>query len=334
MDQSLQAIASDPPVPTMPSTAHFDKWQISVLDYYKSSAPHPNVYAPHPNIDAPHPSIDQVFCPIIGLYFHFSDMAVVRIVPSANESRHIAYQFGDLDDVEADKRIIEGPGNGLVMYRGIADKFFNGELMIIPVLETNPHELHVILLNEIIGSCRIPGFQSRYSILDLKLLEFKNDCRPDLRCLHWRYIISLERATNRSWLQVERTPKWGFPGRFMRKGVIRHMDLSVGRRGIPNEIVFADTIWDGVEPGDAGFDREIAGALERSARGNRSESETSLSRSGHPQYTAGTNAASAMNQGPNASGSGVPTSGMQAPNAASGVMPGTIGPVGTMPEAA
>ncbi len=303
----------------MSSTTHFDMWQLSVLDYYKSNAPHPNN--------------DHVFCPIIGLYFHFSNMVVIRIVPSADESRHIAYQFGGLDDVEADNRIIGGEGNGLVMYRGIADRFLNGEFMIIP-WKCNPRELRVILLNEIIGICPIPGFQCRYSSLNFKLLEFKNDCRPDLRCLHWRYIISLERATNRSWLQVGGTPKWDFPGLFMRKGIIRHMDLSVGRRRIPNETAFADTIWDGVEPGDPWFDREIAWTLERSVRRNRSRSGTSRSRSGQSRYTSGTNAASAMNQGPDASGLGVPTSGMPASTAASGVIPGTIGPIGTMPGAA
>ncbi len=303
----------------MSSTTHFDKWQLSVLKYYNSILPHQNV--------------DYVFCPIMGLYFRPSEMTVIRLVPSSSESRHIAYQFGDLDDFEADSRIIGSQGNGLVMYRGIADRFLNGEFMIIP-LEYNPHKLRVILLNKIIGICRIPGFQCRYANLNSRLLEFKDNCRPDLRCLHWRYIINLERATNRSWLQVGQTPRWGFPGPFMRKGIIRHMDLSWGCRGIPNETAFANTIWDGVEAGDAGFDRRIALTLEKSVRGNRSRSRISRSRSDPAQYTSGTNAAGAMNQGPDTSGSGVQTSGMPASTAAPAAMPGTIGPIGTMPGAA
>ena len=112
------------------------------------------------------------------------------------------------------------------------------------------------------------------------------------------------------------------------------MDLGWGRRSIRNETAFADTIWDGVEAGDAGFDRGIACTLERSVRGDRSRFRISRSRSGQSQYTSGTNAASAMNQGANASGSGEPTPGMPASIAASGAMPGTIGPIGTMPGAA
>ena len=304
----------------MSSTTHFDKWELSVLEYYNSIIPYEDV--------------DYVFCPIMGLYFQPSDMAVIRLVPSAEESRHIAYQFGDLDDVEADSQILGSEGNGLVMYRFIADRFLNGEFMIIPLEKSNPQKLRVIVLNKIIEICRIPGFQCRYARLNNKILEFKDYCRPDLRCLHWRYIINLERAANRSWLQVGQIPKWGSPGPFMRKGIIRHMDLGWGRRSIPNETAFADTIWDGVEAGDAGFDRGIAWTLERSVRGDRSRFRISRSRSGQSQYTSGTNAASAMNQGANASGSGEPTPGMPASIAASGAMPGTIYPIGTMPGAA
>ena len=316
----MKARASDPPVLCMAATTHFDRWQLSVLKYYNSIIPYQN--------------IDYVFCPITGLYFEPSDMAVIRLVPSAEESHHIAYQFGELDNEEADNRIIGSESNGLVMYRPIADRFLNGEFMIIPLEECIPQKLRIILLNGISGICRIPGFECRYSCLNSKLLEFKDDCRPDLQCLHWRYIINLERATNRSWLQVGQIPKWGFPGPFMRKGIIRHMDLSWGHRRIPNETAFADTIWDGVEAGDAGFDRGIAWTLEKSVRGNRSGSETSGSRSGQSQDTSGTNAVSAMNQGPDTSGSGVQTSEMPASTAVSGAMPGIIGPIGTMPEAA
>lgn len=83
------------------------------------------------------------------------------------------------------------------------------------------------------------------------------------------------------------------------------MDLGEGARRTPNETTFADTIWDGVQRGDADFDRRIAWALERSVRSDRSRSEIE-----------------------------VPTSGMQALAVASGAMPGTIGPIGTMPGAA
>ena len=296
---------------------HFDKWQLSVLEYYNSVIPHQNTV--------------YVYCPIMGYHFHPSDMAVIRLVPSAEESRHIAYQFGDPDDVEADNRIIGSEGNGLVMYRGIADRFLNGEFVIVPLDKSNPQKLRVILLNEIIGICQIPGFRSHYWSLDRRLLEFKDGCRPDLRCLHWRYIINLERATNRSWLQIGQTVKWGLPGPFMRKGIIRHMDLSWWRRGIPNETAFADTIWDGVEPGDAGLDRGIACMLESSVRGNRSRSEISRTRSGQSHYILRTFVATAMNRGSNASGSGVPTPGIAALIASSDAISGTNGPIGTMP---
>ena len=162
----------------MSAATHFDEWQLSVLRYYNSIIRHQG--------------IDYVFCPIMGLYFRPSDMAVIRLVPSAEESRHIAYQFGELDDEEADKRIIESVGNGIVMYRGIANRFLNGEFMIIPVYNDNPHQLHMILLNRIIEICRIPAFVYQYFDFDWKQLEFKDDCRPGMRCLHWRYIISLE----------------------------------------------------------------------------------------------------------------------------------------------
>ena len=275
----------------MSASTYFDEWQLSVLKYYNSIIRHE--------------SIDYVFCPIIGLYFPPSDIAVIRLVPSAEESRHIAYQFGELDDAEADNRIIGGASNGIVMYRGIADRFLNGEFMIIPPYNDNPHQLHIILLNRIIEILPVPAFRCRYSILDWKRLEFKDDRRPDMRCLHWRYIISLERATNRSWLLLRRTRMWRAPGPLMRKGIIRHMDLGEGARRTPNETTFADTIWDGVQRGDADFDRRIAWALERSVRSDRSRSEIE-----------------------------VPTSGMQALAVASGAMPGTIGPIGTMPGAA
>lgn len=275
----------------MSAATYFDEWQLSVLKYYNSILRHE--------------SIDYVFCPITGLYFPPSYMAVIRLVPSAEESRHIAYQFGELDDEEADKRIIESAGNGIVMYRGIANRFLNGEFMIIPLYNENPHQLHMVLLNRIIEICRIPAFLYRYSDIDWKLLEFKDDCRPDMRCLHWRYIISLERATNRSWFQLQRTPIWKVPGPFMRKGIIRHMDLSEGVRSIPNEAAFANTIWDGVQRGDADFDRRIARTLEESVRGNRSRFEMEVS---------------------------IP--GMQALFVAPGAMPGTISPTGTVPEAA
>ncbi|KAK0512240.1 hypothetical protein JMJ35_005368 [Cladonia borealis] len=258
----------------------------------------------------------------MGRYFPPWDMAVIRLVPSTEESHHIAYQFGEQDDAEEDRQIIEAVDNGLVMYQPFADRFLNGELMIIPLKSGEPLKLRVILLNEIIGMCTIPGFRYRYGDLNYKTLDFQDDCQPNLRCLHWRYIINLERSTNRSWLNVERTPKWGVRGPFMRKGIIRHMDLSWGRRGIPNEIAFADTIWNGVEARDAEFDRGIAGTLERSTRENRSGSENSRSRSGQSQYTSGANTVSATNQG-------VPAS-----STASGAMPGAIGPIGTMPGAA
>ena len=249
-------------------------------------------------------------------------MAVIRLVPWTEESSHIAYQFGEQDDVEEDRRIIEGVDNGLVMYQPFADRFLNGELRIIPLKRGEPLKLRVILLNEIIGMCTIPGFRYRYKDLNYKTLKFKDDCHPDLRCLHWRYIINLERATNRSWLNIERTPKWGVRGPFMRKGIVRRMDLSWGRRGIPNETAFADTIWNGVGAGDAELDRGIARTLEESTRGNRSGYNDSRSQNGQSQYTSGTNAVSATNQG-------VPAS-----SAASGAMPRTIGPIGTMPGAA
>ena len=275
----------------MSAATFFDEWQLSVLEYYNSILRHDDV--------------DYVFCPIMGLYFHPSDVAVIRLVPAAEESRHIAYQFGGLDDEEADKRIIESAGNGLVMYRGIADRFLNGEFMIIPLYNENPHQLHMILLNRIIEILRIPAFPYRYSNFEWKLLEFKDDCRPDMRCLHWRYIISLERASNRSWLQLQRTPMWRVPGPFIRKGIIRHMDLGRGARGTPHERTFADTIWDGVSRGDADFDRRIAWTLEKSVRGQRSRSQM-----------------------------GVSIPGMQALVAVPGPIPGTVGPTGTMPGAA
>ena len=302
-----------PPPPRRCLRAHFDKWQISVLEHYKSIGVNQN--------------IEFVFCPIMSRYFPPWDMAVIRLVPSSEESRHIAYQFGEEDDVEEDRRIIESVGNGLAMYRPLADRFLNGELMIIPLKSGEPLKLRVILLNEIIGMCTIiPGFGhlygDRYGDLNYRNLRFKEDCQPDLRCLHWRYIINLERSTNRSWLNLERTPKWGVRGPFMRKGIVRRMDLSWGRRGVPNETAFADTIWNGVEAGDAELDMRIARTLEESTRGNRSGSNNSRFQSGQSQYTSGTNAVSATTQG-------VPAS-----SAASGAMPGTIGPIGTMPGAA
>ena len=275
----------------MSAATYFDEWELSVLRYYNSIIRHE--------------SIDYVFCPITGLYFQPSEIAVIRLVPAAEESRHIAYQFGELDDEEADKRIIEGAGNGIVMYRGLANRFLNGEFMIIPLYNDNPHQLHMILLNRIIEICRIPALLYYYSDLDWQRLEFKDDCRPDMRCLHWRYIISLERATNRSWLQLQRTPMWKGPGPFMRRGIIQHMDLSKGGRRTPNETTFADTIWDGVQRGDAVLDRRIAWTLERSVRGNHARSEMVVS---------------------------IP--GMQALFVAPGATPGTFGPNGTMPEAA
>ena len=293
------------PAPPLPLRAYFDEWQLSVLEYHKSIRMHQ--------------SIEYVFCPIMGRSFRPQDMAVIRLVPSTKESHHIAYQFGEQDDVEEDCRIIESVGNGLVMYQPFADRFLNGELMIIPLKKENVPKLRVILLNEIIGICTIPGFVYRYGDLNHKSLELENGRRPDVRCLHWRYILNLERATNRSWLHIERTPKWGFSGPFMRKGIIQRMDLGWGLRGTPNEIAFADTIWNGVEPGDAELDREIASALERSTRGNRSGSENSRSQSGQPQHTSGTNAVNASNQG-------VPAS-----SAASGAVPGAFGLIGTMP---
>ena len=299
-----------PPPPRRRLRAHFDKWQISVLQYYKS-------------IDV-NQNIEYVFCPIMGRYFPFWDMAVIRLVPSSEESRHIAYQFGEQDDVEEDRRIIESVGNGLVMYRPFADRFLNGELMIIPLKSGEPLKLRVILLNEIIGMCIASGFGhlygDRYGDLNYISLRFKDHCQPDLRCLHWRYIINLERSTNRSWLNLERTPKWGVRGPFMRKGIVRRMDLSWGRRGVPNETAFADTIWNGVGAGDAELDMRIARTLEESTRGNRSGSNNSRSQGGQFQHTSGTNAASATNQG-------VPAS-----SAAPGAMPGgAFGPIGTMP---
>ena len=161
----------------MSAATYFDEWEISVLKYYNSIMRDEG--------------IDYVFCPIMGLYFQPSDMVVIRLVPSAEESRHIAYQFGELDDEEADKRIIESVGNGIVMYRGIANRFLNGEFMIIPLYNDNPHQLHMVLLNRIIGICGIPTFLYQYRDLDWKQLEFKDDCLPDMRCLHWRYIIIL-----------------------------------------------------------------------------------------------------------------------------------------------
>lgn len=275
----------------MSAATYFDEWQLSVLRYYKSIVRHHG--------------IDYIFCPIMGFYFHPSDIAVIRLVPAAEDSRHIAYQFGELDDEEADKRIIESVGNGIVMYRGIASRFLNGEIMVIPLHDDNPHQLHMVLLNVIIEMSNIPAFPYRYWEFDWKQLEFKDDCRPDMRCLHWRYIISLERATNRSWLQLGQLSTWRCPGRFMRKGIIRHMDLSEGARGTPNERAFADTIWDGVQRGDAFLDRRIAWTLERSVRGNRSLSEI-----------------------------GVAIPGMQVLFLAPSAMPGAFGPTGTMPEAA
>ena len=298
-----------PPLPPGSLGPHFDKWQISVLDYYKS-------------IPIDEENVQYVFCPIMGRYFPPQQMAVIRLVPSTEESRHIAYQFGERDDVEEDRRIIEAVDNGLVMYQPFADRFLNGEMMIIPLKIGEPLKLKVVLLHEIIGMCTIPGSRYRYGDLNYKTLEFKDGCQPDLRCLHWRYIINLERSTNRSWLNVERTPKWGVRGPFMRKGIIRHMDLSSGRSRILNEIAFADTIWNGVERGDAELDRAIARTLEESTRGNRSASENSRSQSGQPEYTSGTNAESASNQG-------VPAS-----SVASGAMPGAFGPIGTMPRPA
>ena len=91
----------------------------------------------------------------------------------------------------------------------------------------------------------------------------------------------------------------------MRKGIIRHMDLSEGDRRTPNERAFADTTWEGVQRGDAVLDRRIAWTLERSVRGNRSRSEIEVS---------------------------VP--GMHALYVAPSAIPGAIGPNGTMPEAA
>ena len=318
MDQSSLAIASEPPVSSCVSCAtHFDTWELSVLEYYGSIVTHRN--------------IEYVFCPIMGLYFHPSEMTVIRLVPSTVESRHIAYQFGNPDHAEADHRIIEGEGNGLVMYRGIADRFLNGEFIIIPSEARYSLPLRIVLLNEIIGICRIPGFQYPYASINLKSLQFKDDCWPDLRCLHWRYIINLERANNRSWLQVGRTPKWEFPGTFMRQSIIRHLDLSWARRGIPNEKAFAGTIWDGVEAEGVEFDREIALRLEQSTRGNLSGSETSRCQSCQSQYTSGTNTVSATNQGPHTYGSQVQSWWIQASTAASTAMPGTIGPIGTMP---
>ena len=275
----------------MSAAKYFDKWQLSVLEYYGSIMRHEG--------------IDYVFCPITGLYFQPFNVAVIRLVPAAEESRHIAYQFGELDDEDEDKRIIDSASNGIVMYRGIANRFLNGEFMIIPLYNENPHQLYMVLLNRIIQICRIPAFPYQYGDINWKMLELKDDCRPDMRCLHWRYIISLERATNRSWFQLQRTPIWKVPGPFMRKGIIRHMDLSVGVRGIPNEAAFANTIWDGVERGDAGFDRRIARTLEGSVRGNRSRFEMKVS-----------------------------FPGMQALFVAPGAMPEAIGPTGTMPDAA
>ena len=321
MDQSSQATPIGPYSCSCVSCAtHFDQWELSVLEYYGSIRSHRNV--------------EYVFCPIMGLYFHPSEIIVIRLVPSVVESRHIAYQFGKPDDVEADHRIIEGEGNGLVMYRGIADRFLNGEFIIIPSESRGSLALRIVLLNEIIGICRIPGFRFPYSSINFKLLQFRCDCRPDLRCLHWRYVTNLERANNRSWLQVGRTPKWNFPGTFMRKSIIRHLDLGWGRRGILNETTFADTIWDGVEAGGAEFDREIALRLEQSTRGNLSGSGISRYQSCQSQYTSGTNAVGATYQGPNTSGSQVQSWRMQASTAASGAMPGTIGPIGAMPGAA
>ena len=296
------------PPPPLPLKARFDEWQLSVLEYHKSVRVHQHN--------------EFVFCPIIGRYFRPREMAVIRLVPLTEESHHIAYQFGKQDDVEEDRQIIESVENGLVMYQPFADRFLDGELMIIPLKRGESLKLRVTLLNEIIGMCTIPGFRYRYGDLNYKTLEIKDECLPDFRCLHWRYIINLERATNRSWLNVERAPKWGLRGPFMRKGIVRRMDLSWGRRGIPNETAFADTIWDGVDPEDAELDRVIASALERSTRGNRSGSENSRSQSGQPQYTSGNNAVSASNQG-------VPAS-----SVASGAMPGAFGPIGTMPRPA
>ena len=201
--------------------------------------------------------------------------------------------------------------------------------MVLPLQNGNPPHLHVILLNRIIEICPIPGLRPNYLSLDWKQVEFKDDRRPDLRCLHWRYIISLERGDNRSWLQLRQIPRWGVPGPFMRKGIIRHMSLNGGTRMTPNEITFANTIWDGVERGDSGFgtkDYRIAQTLEMSVRGSRPRSETWR---GQPQ-----NAESAMNEGPSTSGSEVPTSEVQALSAASVTAPGTLGPIGTMPGAA
>lgn len=275
----------------MSAATFLDEWQLSVLRHYNSILHHDD--------------IDYVFCPIIGIYFHPSDIAVIRLVPSAEESRHIAYQFGGLDDEEADKRIIESAGNGIVMYRGIVDRFLNGEFIIIPPYHNNPDQLHTILLNRIVGILPISASRVRYSRLDWKRLEYKHDSRPDMGCLHWRYIISLERANNRSWLLLQGTRMWRVPGTFMRKGIIRNMDLGQRARGIPNETTFADTIWDGVQRGDADLDRRIAWTLERSVRGHRSMSEI---------------------------GASIP--GMQALVVLPGPLPGATGQSGTMPAAA
>ena len=275
----------------MSAATFFDEWQLSVLRHYNSILHYDD--------------IDYVFCPIIGIYFQPPDIAVIRLVPSAEESRHIAYQFGELDDEEADKRIIESAGNGIVMYRGIVDRFLNGEFIIIPPYHNNPDQLHTILLNRIIGILPVPAFRVRYSRLDWKRLEYKDDSRPDMRCLHWRYIISLERANNRSWLLLRGTRMWRVPGSFMREGIIRNMDLGQRARGTPNETTFADTIWDGVQRGDADLDRIIAWTLERSVRGHRSLSEI-----------------------------GVSLPGLQALVALPGPLPGTNGPAGTIPAAA
>ena len=132
------------PTSDVSSTKRFDDWRLSVLRYH-------NAINTRRDVDGS----PLIWCPIVKQSLPYSAVTVMHIVPPVLESRHIAYQMRRRDDPEQDKRIFRGKVNGIAMCKGLRDRFRNAKFVIIPAEKYNKQRLSLVLLNKVIGLCRI-----------------------------------------------------------------------------------------------------------------------------------------------------------------------------------
>ena len=190
-------------------------------------------------VKEPNERSENIWCPVLRAWIPPEWTTAAHIFPFADGQDTMDAIFGrkDIDGPE-----LFSPRNGLLLTNVVEKLLDKGSLLIVPAIpddptaeeveawvKSEPRDFKVRLTNKKDPAMQknLPFSEEKWSVLDGRMLAFRNDYRPRARYLYWHYCVTMLR---KSWHDERKSPNllrdelgrkyWATRGSYMRKTML------------------------------------------------------------------------------------------------------------------